>query len=400
MNQELVTIQSAATQPTAPNKILTCARTGVPLATISTLCSNAWPLLGHPAFTGIIHPVFGFPLDKLLVRLREQLHAAEHAEFMLIDAEIRELGITISAVMHSLDCIWMPSTHSAVPTQPSLPGLATIIGAGKRLLSLASWFHYATSKRMDFPLYRVSLANNNLKWENFSAWLDAAFEIKVDWEEGKEEYAQEEALRARTIALHTVSAASVYKKIDLNKVWNWIDIQLIQDGRYAAGRRETFKTVFLRGDNSPEDWTLDDVEDIQLAIVECCDVGNEINFFINTRLQAIKAIIEDFYSSFTLLSHTVSDVSNTLDMSPHEQAKSNEFFAAFDRRAELLSDLPAPPKRESFASLGLFLKATAQHNILARRYDLAKKAAAAKPATPAPVSTIMPTETTDNIGEL
>lgn len=369
--------------PKGPHKLLTCSRTGLPLATITTVCSNGWPLLGHPTFNSMVHPVFGFPLDKLIVRFKKQLIDAEDVAFCLQEAELRELALSMSALMYSLDCIWIPATEAAYRQEPSLPCEAVVVGCGSRLLKLASWYHYATSKRLGFPLYRVSKANSNLGWENFRSWLDTAWEIKTEWEEGRDELAAEEELRARTIALHTVSAASVYKKIDLNKVWNWIDIQLAQDGRYPAGRRETFKTVFLRGDMSPEDWTRDDIEDIQLAIVECCDIGNEINFFINARLQAIKAIIEDFYSSFTLLNHAVGDVSSALDMSPQEQERSNEFFAGFDERASILTALPPAPKRESFASLGLFLKATAQHNILSKRYDMVKKAGKLAPVVPA-----------------
>jgi hypothetical protein len=129
----------------------------------------------------------------------------------------------------------------------------------------------------------------------------------------------------------------------------------------------------MTGDTNPEDWTTDDIEDVQLAIVECCDTGNEITFFINNRLNNIKAIIQDFYSSFTLLSHSVSDVSNSLDLTAEEQAKSNEFFAGFDSRAAVLTSKPEAPKRESFASLGLYLKATAQYNILSRRFELLSK---------------------------
>lgn len=375
---------TSSPMPGAPNKLLTCARTGLALATITTLCSNGWPLLGHPTFNSMIHPVFGFPLDKLIVRFKHQLVLAEDTAYCLQAFEMRELALSMSAIMYSLDCMWTPAPDAAYKQEVSLPSEAIIVGCGSRLLKLASWYHYATSKRLDFPLYRVSKLNENMNWENFKSWLDTAFEIKVEWEEGRDELAQEEELRAKTIALHTISAASLYKKIDLTKVWNWIDIQLAQDGRYVAGRRETFKTIFLKGDLSPEDWTRDDIEDVQLAIVECCDIGNDINFFINARLQAIKAIIEDFYSSFTLLNQAVGDVSSALDMSPQEQARSNEFFAGFDRRAELLTELPAAPKRESFASLGLFLKATAQHNILSKRYDMVKKT----PTTQTPDSDI------------
>lgn len=361
-----------------PNKTIYCQRSGLILASITALCSNGWPLLSHTTLDNLIHPVYGMPLDKLLPRFKDQLEVAEQTEWSIIDSEERELALSMSAIMYSLDLIWQPSREAHNKQEPSLPCLAVCIGTGSRLLQLAGWLHHLSTKRVAFPEYKVGRANNNLKWENFRDWLDAAFEIKADWEAGRTDLEREETLKLRTAALLTVKAEAIYKRIDFNKVWNWIDIQLVQDGRYAAGRRATFKTLFMTGDTNPEDWTTDDIEDVQMAIVECCDTGNEITFFINNRLNNIKAIIQDFYSSFTLLSHSVSDVSNSLDLTAEEQAKSNEFFAGFDSRAAVLTSKPEVPKRESFASLGLYLKATAQYNILSRRFDLLSKQQAAQ----------------------
>jgi len=354
-----------------PNKTIYCKRSGLPLASINVLCSNGWPLLSHSTFESLIHPVYNFPLEKLLVRFSQQLSLAESCEWAIIEAEEKELKLSFSAIMYSLDAMWTPSEEAAYKQEPSLPCLAITVGCGATLLSIANWYHYATSKRMEFPLYKVVKANNNLGWENFKGWLEAADSVREEWEEGRTEAERAETLKARTSALASVSAASVYKRIDFAKVWGWIDIQLVQDGRYAAGRRETFKTIFMKGDASPEDWTIDDIEDIQLAIVECCDIGNDINFFINNRLNQIKAVIQDFYSSFTLL--TTGSGNDSADMTLLEKEKSTAFFAAFDQRASNLSELPAAHKRESFASLALFLRAQAQHRILSKRYDMKEK---------------------------
>lgn len=357
-----------------PSKLIHCQRSGILLAKVEALCSNGWPLLSAPTFEHLIHPAYSFPLGKLIVRYKEQLALAEQAEWCLADRELTELGLTMSATMYAIDCIWQPSIEAAHKQQPSLPCMATIAGSASRLLSLSCWYHYATSKRMSFPLYRISALNNNLGWENFATWLDDAFEIKADWEAGRTQYERDELLKKRTDALLTVKAENVYKRIDFNKVWNWIDIQLVQDGRYSTGRRETFKSIFMKGDVTPEDWLIDDVEDLQLAIIECCDIGNEITFFINTRLNSIKAVIEDFYGSFTLLTHSIDDAHDDC-MTLLETEKTNAFFSSFDKKLEALQDsgieLPPAPKRESFASLGLFLKAQAEWNILSRRASLA-----------------------------
>lgn len=321
------------------------------------------------------------PIEKLIVKLDADLRASEQIEWCSLDSEQVEIRLTMSAIMYSLEAIWQPpveATHLWKQLEPSLPSWAVAIGTAGRLVKLASWYHYATSKRLSFPLYRISTQNSNTKWENFAAWLDEAFEIKADWETGRDKLSHEDELRKRSAALLEVRAENVYKRIDFNKVWNWIDIQMSQHPNYPAGRRETFKTIFMRGEQAPEEWTVDDVEDVHFAITETCDVGNEISFFINNRLRQIKAVIEDFYSSFTLLGKVSSEGLDALDVAtPQEQAASSAFFTNFDKRVSELETLPEAPKRESFASYPKFLQAQAQWNILKRRYDLANKQPAA-----------------------
>lgn len=363
-----LTAQPVQTVKKTPSKIIFCARSGLPLCKVEALCSQGWPFLSSLQ-NEMIHPLYGMPLDSLLVRLRNGLSAAEEIAWQCYEHEERELQITVSAVMYSLGAMWLPPQGSVHRIEPSLPAWPVVAGSGKRLLNLASWYHHATSKRMEFPMYRITKTAGNTKWENFSGWLDDAFAIKQEWEKGRASHELNAiAAQKRELASDTVRAEHLYGRVDFRKVWNWIDLQLAQSKDYPAGRRETFKNLFLTGDLRPEEWTTDDVEDLQFAVTECCDIGNEITFFINTRLNGIKAGIVDFFSSFTIISSVGGSVS--LDMSPEEAAKTQEFFGDFDSRAASLAELPPPPKKESFATLALFLKAQAQWNILKRRFDL------------------------------
>ena len=371
-------------QSNLPTKIISCPRSGLPLASVSAICSHGWPLLS--AFqANLLHPIYGFPIEKLILKLDADLRSAEQVAWCVDAGMETEIRLTMSAMMYALETIWQPpveATHLWKQLEPSLPSWAVAIGTGHRLLKLASWYHYATSKRLSFPLYRISTANSNLHWQNFGAWLDEAFEIKAEWETGKNKFAHEAELAKRTAALQEVRAEHIYKRIDFNKVWNWVDVQMSQFPAYPAGRRETFKTIFMKADQAPEEWTLDDIEDVHFAIVETCDMGNEISFFINNRLRQIRLVIEDFYSSFTLLSSVSADGMSALDeVTPQEQAATTAFFTSFDKRATELETLPEAPKRESFASYPKFLQAQAQWNILKRRYDLAKPTASASNST-------------------
>lgn len=314
-----------SSNPAFPTKIIHCPRSGLPLASVSAICSHGWPLLSTFQTT-LLHPIYNFPLEKLIIKLNNELRDAEQVAWCVEQSAETEIRLTMSALMYALDAIWQPpaeATYLWKQLEPSLPSWAVAIGTGTRLVKLASWYHYATSKRLHFPLYRISTQNSNTHWENFAAWLDEAFEIKADWESGKDKLAHEDELRRRSAALLEVRADSVYKRIDFNKVWAWIDTQMKQYPAYPVGRRETFKSIFMRGELAPEEWTIDDIEDVHFAIVETCDMGNEISFFINNRLRQIRAVIEDFYSSFTLLSRVSGDKLAALDVaSPQEQAAS------------------------------------------------------------------------------
>jgi len=364
MSNTVNVTNNTANTANLPSKTIYCYRSNVPLANVTAICSMGWPLLSSIQTT-LLHPIYSFPLPKLIVNMTELLREADSAEWLLTDGALLSIRLHMSAIMYELDAIWRAPAESNQHVA-SLPAVHIAVGCAARLNKLASWYHVAASKKLAMPTYRVSKHNQNMEWQNLSAWLEDAEQTIEDWRTGADRLKTADELRKHEQALLTVKAENVYKRIDLNKVWNWIDIQMAQDTRYPAGRRTTFKTIFMRGDIAPEDWTTDDIDDIVEAILNTCDIGNEISHFITTRLSHIRALIIDFYSSFTLLSNVSSEGVAHPDMLVTEQEA--KFFADFDRRAESLADLPPEPKRESFASQALYLKAKAQHNILTKRF--------------------------------
>ena len=354
-----------------PTKLICCYRSGVPLASVTAVCSQGWPLLSSFQ-ASLIHPIYNMPLSRINSKLLETVTAAHHAEWSVPDNEMQDIRLCMSAIMYAMHALWEAPQDSKLHLS-SLPSNAVAVGSAARLLAISCWYDSINTSSIAFPLYNVSQANDNLAWQNFAGWLDVAEDIRDDWETGARRKERDEEQRRREAALLTVKAEHIYKRIDFNKVWRWIDIQLAEyPADYPEGRRETLKELFMRGDLAPEDWTTDDVDDLIEAVLVCCDCGNEITHFIQTRMNHIRTLIVDFYSSFTLLG-AVKDVNgNGLDLTDKERAKQDEFFSEFDKRAEHLDELPPAPKREQFASMALFLKAEAQHRILARRFTIRK----------------------------
>jgi hypothetical protein len=347
-------------------KTIYCPRSGLPLAQITNLCASNWPVLANFSQT-FLHPIYNVPLPALISKLSSQIICLENNCWKPEStAESTELSLSLSAIMYSLGCIVQDSRNPA----PSLPAFPVSIGAASRVLHLASWYFNLTSQRLTFPQYHPNTVDKNLLWQNFSAYLDACFTIKDEWESGKKKLEAEESIRLSQEASKEIRDAKIKIKLDYIKVWAWIDTQISQSPKYPVGRRETLKTLFLRGNLEPENWIADDIDDLSEAVFDLCDQGNDITHFIRQRLNGIRDALNNFYGSFTLLGGIADSGKDSVVVSDSETKKEKEFFENFDNQLIEMTELPPAPERTQFATLGLYLKAQAQHNILSRRWAL------------------------------
>ncbi len=341
-----------------------CQRSGIAIAQVRTLCVDGFPFV--KSMEGLLyHPMYNRNLDSLLALLRKDLASAREANWILQGPAAQHAALCISAILYSLGAL--KDDYACLPCEK------VVIGSGARLLALANWYHHATTKRLTLPRYRPHRDNLNVGWDNLSGWLEACEEVRTVWETGKDANKKAADLTALT---EKTQLAVRNKRNDLPGTWNWIAVQLADN--YPAGRIATWKDLWMNGDIEQENWCLDDVEDLMFALTECCDVGNEVMHYVSGRLRHIKEMIRDFYSSFTILSprNLTGEASAHPDLSEAERAKEKEFFSEFDAQASRLTELPPEPQRKDFASMALFIKAQAQHRLLARRFSLQQ------PATP------------------
>jgi len=366
----------------APHSIETirCHYSGVPLAHLVVLIHEGRSgYIGEHRDAIYVHPFYQLSQSILMHKMQESLREAQELEWNLTETQQNRLRLLTSALMHNLDCIRQDS--------PCLPPYAVALASAPRLFKLAKWFFFISSQRLEFPIFSISKRNGNLDWNNFKYWLDAAFEIRADWAVKSRKYEQADKLRIQTENVQAIRSEH-YKRVDVKKVWNWIELQLA--GNVPSGRIATFKTLFLSGDLEAHEWLTDDIDDLQVALVEYCDCGNEIMHYINKRLNGIRNLIRAFYSGFTLL----NAVGNEATDGSEQTEKEVEFLGDFDRQAAMMESLPQPPIRSEFATTALFLKANAQHSILKKRWELLQKRdtmkkveAASSVASPAPSET-------------
>lgn len=341
-----------------PHQTLTrtiyCQNSGVVLGELTVnILEGHLPYLQAHGDSLYFHPFYQMESSVVLKKLQASLHQHQDANWIPDNHEIARLRVLVSAVMFQLGVMKQD--------RPSLPSHKICVASAGRLLGIARWYYFISSQRLELPQYSVSGKNSNLEWENFRFWLDGAYKVREEWANESKKLKQEAQVRAYEESIKDIKSEAV-KRVDLKKVWSWMDLQF--NGTIPAGRRETFKNLFLSGDLNASDWISEDVEDLKIAIVNHCDIGNDITYFINNRLDGIQAIIKDFYSGFTIIRPSQQDKFGAEEMTPQEM----EFFASFDRKAEALEELPVEPLPKDFASKGLYFKAIAQYRILSKRY--------------------------------
>lgn len=374
MSNISITAQTATTA-CGTTKVINCQRSGVPLVEITSLCSNGWALLSQPIMATFVHPVYGLALGKQIRKLELQLIDADQAEWDMPPTQLREISLTISALMYSLDAMWTPSNDALANgrnIEASLPDAKTTAGCASRVLDLASWYFAETTRRITFPLWKPSKQAGNLNWHGFSAWLDACFEIREDWSTAKRKAENKELLRSTEDVMKLVSQAQVYKRIDTKKVWNWIELQASEfEGKYAVGRRATLKSLFMNGEQEPELWTPDDCDDLIEMVTDTCDIGNDITSYIRNRVSNIRAAINDFYSDFTLIGSSNVNKNGEpsgLELTDSERNAEDKLFGEYETKLLGMTELPAKPNPANYPNRVAALKAQAEWNILSKLF--------------------------------
>lgn len=344
------------------SRSLICRRSGLPLAEFQILIQEGYsPLLQEIELLPVLHPFYSIPAVPLLNKLRNTYAQIQDQGFEFAPHLEDKLALLISCLMHSLQLIKQE--------QASLPSNQIALSSAPRLIAFASWYLYVPSRRIPLPWYHISKQNQNLEWDNFRFWLDEAFNKRTEWETKRREREREEELRQTEVALDEIRHREILKKLDLRKIWRWITLQC--DGKVPAGRLETWKELFLTGDVNCHEWLSEDVQDLQVAILDHCDPGNEIMYFIRERLSAINSLIRDFYGGYVLLGHESQEEFGESNGAP--TSKELDFLRGFDEKVEILTELPSEPRRVDFATQVLFLKAQANWNILRRRWELHQK---------------------------
>jgi hypothetical protein len=321
---------------------LCCRISGIPLFAAKPLVSfSLAPHIFSQIAPDLVHPYYKLSLSQLLDKAVRYIHSEDQTQ--------RPPRILFSALAHALGHIKQGS--------PGLPSATVVAASFNRLVELAAWKHNL-AKTCKFPDLHLTRVNANEQWQNIAVWIDNCFEIRREWETRVRKYKNEQEIEAAQHALKAIRD-EVYVNLDIKKLWNWIALQLDASGT-ATGRIETFRQLFLYGDINVELWTIDDIEDLQEAVLMHCDVGNSIMFAVNKIITNLRIVIRDFYSSFVVLDDF--DASDSDSNIP-------DIIRDADRQIAALGTLPPSPQRSAFSTATAHAVAQAKWNILARRWE-------------------------------
>ena len=330
--------------------VLHCRFSGTPLLSVTPLIGQ-WPELLKPI--EVIHPIYKQPIKYLLARLNT-LHQLQTVNGWSLDSgTLLEQKLLMSAAMLKLDALKI--------SVPSLPLDSIAIGCLPRFYELVSWYVEKTTQRQALPIYHVSVLNP--KWETLGAWIDALDTIKDEWENTVRKVS---LLDSDTIddANAEVKDSVVYQKLDFRKVWVWIDCQIRKE--YAAGRIETFKSIFYSAEQNPEDWLPDDIDDLGEAIFKHCDHGNIVYHFISMRLNRIRHSINSFYGSFFII-ESPEAFGKSFAASHVRTTQEDSLLEELDTALREDSNSLIRPERNNFPNQVAYMKALAKYNLLLKR---------------------------------
>lgn len=333
-----------------------CRHTGVTLATLEVLIvEGSAPFLQDFGALQIVHPFFGASEYHLLRKLEESLNYCWDRQFDVDMRHIERIQVLMVAIMHRMNCFSSDG--------PTLPAQEIAIGSAHRLFRLARWWMLSTTRRIQLPVFSVTRRNDNRNWQNFRAWLDVAFERKVQWETQKQKLETDEELRVRDAAVREVRKSGT-GRMNLVRVWNWVELQL--RGHIASGRIATFKELFFKADLEPENWLKDDIDDFGEAVLEYIDIGNDIALFVRDRLGAAYEALNEYYDSFVVVNRAQRSFSEA--PSVQELQAEATLFADYDAEVASWTEVPPPPNT---AGMGLAqrLKAESRHRLLVARWN-------------------------------
>ena len=104
-------------------------------------------------------------------------------------------------------------------------------------------------------------------------------------------------------------------------------------------------------------------------VTDCCDIGNEIMFYIRQRTTSIRASINDFYGNFTMLGNKQEDNLGGLELTHKERTAQDSLLGEYNDKLLGLTSAPPEPQLVDFPNRVHWLRAQAEWRILTKLFN-------------------------------
>lgn len=315
--------------------ILNCKLSGVQIGVLEyQVVAGHMPYLSHWDNMTALHPLFSLPRGKLLAFARNEWNRLSKSvlDEVATDAETQMLQVCFLAVLHSLE--------SVKQDVPSLPPIHLVQANMQSLFKIAYWKHYLDSKRFSFPEYKINKINANYKFDNIHHYIDTCFKIKEDYEEGVDDFAEQEKIAAAEKALKALR--NNWASPTSNKqLWAWVKAHMPK--KHEADASNWMQSIFLGKEQTILAYDKDELELMEHIILAECPPGTGVLAAVMARMEAIFKIHSDHKEAFTV------------DFADYEDSEP----LATLRAASKTPDSIVAPRPQDFASKALYIRANA-----------------------------------------
>lgn len=309
------------------NVPLLCARSGLFLGKFypSMGMAKTTPYVKGWKGTTFLHPIFSQSLSELIHRAEAcyQLEKTGTAQFPLQHKQLLFL-----AMLHASGCI--------VQDVAGLPNAKITETFFAPLIEMLGWKQDISSDRLHFPRLHIWRGANRESEANlFSGvpiWLSACAAVKDEYESIVRTKQKEAKKKAHALALRNIRRA-MYDDISLRRLWTWVAAYV---PAMELENNPDYKLLFFSSEGQIQNWTHEDIDNLEAVFLEHCELGNSISHEVGKRLNQLREWLRLYEDTF-------------------EIAIDSEQFKEFTGTPE--------PKRSDYKSNAAFLVASAKWNL-------------------------------------
>lgn len=270
---------------------LVCARSGLFLGDFlpSNGLAKTTPYVKGWKTQTFLHPIYSQTLSELLHRAMAcyQLEKTGTIEFPM-----QHKQLLMSAMLHASGCI-----HQDVPGLPNAKITETHFAA---VIEMLGWRQDVSSDRLHFPRLHIwkgaAQEDAGNLFRAVPVWLGACAAVQEEFNSVVRTKQKEAKKKAHAMALKNIRRA-MYDDISLRKLWTWIAAYVPAS---ELENNPDYKLLFFSSEGQIQNWTHEDIENLETVFLEHCETGNSVSHEVSKRLNQLREWLHLYEDTFEI----------------------------------------------------------------------------------------------------